>query len=192
MNFGEAKQKILGLGFEEMQSYTDNAQKFVDAMNRSIKIISQTTIPMLKSYEIALVEGTGFTRYDLKELTKTDRVIFDVLKKVTFETSEEYSPVTQYDVENGSTIILKNDKTGKITVWFSIKPKELTITSLDAEEIELDYSVAELLPLLASYYIWLDDEERKAITYRNDYDDLKTQIIGGGLMTPSLEIVGGF
>ena len=58
--------------------------------------------------------------------------------------------------------------------------------------MELDFDVQPLLPLLASYYIWLDDDERKSVMYQNMYEDLKGQILGGSGELARAEIVGGF
>lgn len=31
--------------------------------------------------------------------------------------------------------------------------------------------------MLASFYLWQDEDERKAVRYRNDYEDLKAQLL---------------
>lgn len=46
----------------------------------------------------------------------------------------------------------------------------------DTYEVELPEIVQPLIKLLAAHYVWLDDDERKATYYYNEYDDLMNQI----------------
>lgn len=68
----------------------------------------------------------------------------------------------------------------------------LTASTEDEYELQLPDKVVFLVPLLASYYIWLDDDERKAVMYRNEYDELKDQILTEALTATRCKVVGGF
>ena len=45
-----------------------------------------------------------------------------------------------------------------------------------------------LIPLLAAYYLWLDDDERKAVQYYNNYETELSQIIQNENM-PKMRVV---
>jgi|GEM_PF-1158009 len=65
----------------------------------------------------------------------------------------------------------------------------------DDFEIELDHDVLPLVPLLASHWIWLDDEPAKAAMYWNEYDVLKNQILQNSedtITRPRLENTTGW
>lgn len=70
---------------------------------------------------------------------------------------------------DGSKIAFKNDDFS-YHVRYKVVPKLVTITTPEDEEVELDTDTHTLIPLLASFYIWLDDDERKATMYFNDYE----------------------
>ncbi len=54
--------------------------------------------------------------------------------------------------------------------------KDITSDTPDDFEIQLPRMVQPLIKLLASHYVWLDDDLTKATYYYNEYDDLMNQI----------------
>ncbi len=75
--------------------------------------------------------------------------------------------------------------------WFMPDMDVLSADTPDDYKLNLPDKLVFLVPLLASYYIWLDDDERKAITYRNEYEDLKAQIFEECLGGSRCRVVGG-
>lgn len=75
--------------------------------------------------------------------------------------------------------------------WVMPEIDSLTMNTPDDYVLKLPDKLVFLVPLLASYYIWLDDDERKAITYRNEYEDLKEQIFTECLVGSRCRVVGG-
>ena len=71
-------------------------------------------------------------------------------------------------------LYIEDDK--DITVWYSRLPKRIDSSTRPDEEVDLLYLAALLLPLLSCFYIWQEDDERKAIIYRNDYEALKGEL----------------
>jgi uncharacterized protein YbgA (DUF1722 family) len=53
---------------------------------------------------------------------------------------------------------------------------DITEDTEDDFEIQLPIIVQPLIKLLASHYVWLDDDLTKATYYYNEYDDLMNQI----------------
>ena len=75
--------------------------------------------------------------------------------------------------------------------WYMPEMDVLTLDTEDDYTLNLPDKLVFLVPLLASYYIWLDDDERKAIMYRNEYEDLKAQIFTECLGGSRCRVVGG-
>lgn len=57
------------------------------------------------------------------------------------------------------------------------EPKIITTNTKDEEVILLPNNVIQLVPLLASYYVWLDDDIVKATMYKNEYEDYKENLM---------------
>ena len=124
MTFGDLKDKLRDLGFEEDASMDEYKELVINAINRSIEIIKNTVVSRLEG-----VNPEAFA---------------------------------------------------------------LDIGSDDETEIDLPAKVTMLLPLLSAYYIWLDDDERKAVMYYNQYDDLCNQIFSERMNGTKMTITGGY
>lgn len=81
---------------------------------------------------------------------------------------------------------------GTIVVECELIPPKITRDTPNETEIPLDNDLHVLIPLLASYYIWLDDEERKAVMYFNKYEELRDKILENSKSKPLGYIGGGF
>lgn len=73
----------------------------------------------------------------------------------------------------------------------------MQITKVDEETADDDYIycpdiVMPLLPLLAAYFAWLDDDQAKAYGYYNIYDDTKNGILNAARRPKQATITGGF
>ena len=124
MTFGDLKDKLRDMGFEEDASMDEYKELVINAINRSIEIIKNTVVSRLEG-----VNPEAFA---------------------------------------------------------------LDIGSDDETEIDLPAMVTMLLPLLSAYYIWLDDDERKAVMYYNQYDDLCNQIFSERMNGTKMTITGGY
>ncbi|MCI9475001.1 MAG: hypothetical protein HFE71_00755 [Emergencia sp.] len=124
MTFGDLKDKLRDMGFEEDASMDEYKELVINAINRSIEIIKNTVVSRLEG-----VNPEAFA---------------------------------------------------------------LDIGSDDETEIDLPAKVTMLLPLLSAYYIWLDDDERKAVMYYNQYDDLCNQIFSERMNGTKMTITGGY
>ncbi|MEY8366842.1 hypothetical protein AALA22_14495 [Anaerovoracaceae bacterium 41-7] len=124
MTFGDLKDKLRDMGFEEDASMDEYKELVINAVNRSIEIIKNTVVSRLEGAEP--------------------------------------------------------------------EPFVLDLESDDETEIDLPAKVTMLLPLLSAYYIWLDDDERKAVMYYNQYDDLCNQIFSERLNGTKMTITGGY
>lgn len=128
MNYGELKQQIRDLGFEEDLAITEYNTIVINACNRAIGLINKTVVARAEQYfvndwRLKHENDEGYTPWTLPEL-----------EPITKDTPEDF-------------------------------------------EIDLPDKVIDLVSLLASYYVWLDDDIIKASFYWNQYDDMKNQIL---------------
>lgn len=164
--WGEIKQEIIALGFEKDATYTKYAQIIMAATNRAMNLICATVRPIKR---VLQVKQEATTTYDLNEMVDDYMALFLPVKR---SGTMESAPSTE--TTNGCVMI---DGAGAFDIYYSARPAKVDVSTQDDYAFELDDDVAELLPLLASYFIWLDDDERKAVMYWNNYEDLKSQIL---------------
>ena len=136
MNYGELKQEIRDLGFEEDSTMTEYATIVKNAANRAIDMVYHELVMANKDYFGALLS--------------TKKKIVDPDTGEISYTRIKWQPPTE--MEN------------------------ITDDTEDDFEIDLPERVLYIIPILASYYIWLDDDQVKATMYWNQYDTMKSEL----------------
>lgn len=136
MTWGELKQKIRDLGFEEDSTMTEYQAIVINAANRAINMIINELIAPNKEYF-----GNLYAVYK----TTTDEVTGEVTKTKIKWKQPEVDPITT--------------------------------ETPDTEEIDLPDRVLYIVPILASHYVWLDDDQTKAMIYWNEFDDFRTRLL---------------
>lgn len=77
-----------------------------------------------------------------------------------------------------------------IEVIVSTKPpKKVDEDTTDDTEIDIDEEKTSLLQLLTAYFVWLDDDERKAVMYYNTYQEQLSMYLQ---RRGSVEVIGGY
>lgn len=106
-------------------------------------------------------------RYDLKELDPS----FIELCDNPFLSS--YTRLTEdYYFENNSVIILPANEAREIKIKYKKAPRVLVYKDSpedDITEIELDHELVQLMPLLVSAYVWIDENDGKSQYYLDLY-----------------------
>lgn len=173
LTLGALKNEIMNLAFEEKQSITEYNDIIINAINRAISIITTEVRPILDSYIVSSSDpAKSVNSFNFRELTKQEgEVTF-----VGFAEVPIYDDV-RYVVHNNDTIVIMNSNPFEYEVFYKKAFERVKSETGDAFVIRIDSDVEILLPLLASYYIWLDDDERKAVMYYNDYENRKNGII---------------
>lgn len=136
MTYGEIKEKIRDLGFEENSTMTEYSSIVRNAVQRTLQFLYDDIVVRFKSYY-----------------------------KAELSTEEEE--------------------------WVAKRPAPITIDTLDDRVLELPDNIIELAPLLASYFVWLDDDEVKAALYWNAYDSLKQELMASMSRDMKGTIIGG-
>lgn len=190
MNVGELRKEIMNLAFEEPASMQEYADIVNTAVNRAVQEICSTVRPILGKVEIEQTEPAGreYVRYDINALGDS---FMSLENKVTLEADGNYMETVPYRTEGQSVLLLPGDKTGLFTVWYKRRPVIITADTPETDELELDYDLHILVPHLSGFYVWLDDDERKATIYYNRYEELKAQILFRTTEKPMAVIQGG-
>ena len=184
MNYGELKKEIVDLGFEEdaVLTETEYRRKIVSSVNRAIDIINTTGFPIIKS---VMVEGEEM--YDMPFIAP-DFVDFYGYPKMTVNGVR--TSFTDFSIE-AKRKLYTNGNTSLMEVYYVAYPTRITESTPDDFEIELDKPALPLVPLLASYFIWLDDDERKATMYYNMYDMKLNEIRANSARPAPVSFKGG-
>ena len=172
MNYGQIKQNLISLGFAEESDYQEfeDLGYTYDCINRAIDQI-ENQFPYIAKYEFEIDESdTGILYIDM-----TDRQGFLGLAEtpVVFEVNgeETFRKFGDYYIEMGHTIVIKvDDYAGMFRIYYNKQCTDISPTTSDAYVPELPNKVHHLIPLLAAYYLWLDDDAAKAAQYYNMYE----------------------
>ena len=173
MNYGKIKQNIISLGFAEQSDYDEYEELgyTYDSINRAIREL-QDLFPYKAKYEFDIDEGdTGVLYIDM-----ADRPGFLGLvdTPVLYEKDGEemYRKFTEYEIEMDHIVVIKvDDYDGSFRIYYNKLCTQVDSSTQDDFVPELPLAAHHLIPLLASYYLWMDDDERKAVQYKNDFDE---------------------
>lgn len=179
MKWGEIKQNLISLGFAEesdLEEYNELGYTY-DAVNRAIDFLG-STFPYVAKYEFEIDESDDGILY----IDMTDREGFLDLAEtpVMFEADgqEIFRKFGDYLVEMGHTIVIKaDDYVGSFRIYYNKKCTTITGTTPDSFVPELPLKCHHLIPLIAAYYLWLDDDIAKATQYYNMYEQEAAVVI---------------
>ena len=181
MKLSEFRAQIRDLGFEDDNIYNEYVNVIINALNRSLDIINTTVKPIVGRLDI-IQDGTqsGVMRYDLSEMCvdSEGNSIYEALTGMpTRVYNNTYYSFNNYTLEQNKIILMDASLPGTFSFFYTQILPDITIETADDYVIPIDHEVEQLLPLLTAYYVWLDDDERKAVMYYNQFDTLKTEIL---------------
>lgn len=179
MNYGQLKTELVGLGFSDAEELVEFGQVVPDAVNRAITEINLTVAPIIGTYEIEQ-DGTeeDILYYEMPQLTKKNGVVnfLDFADTPVKYGTDVYKKFNNYEIENGDTLVIDGRIEGSFRVFYKKAHTPVTLETTDDTEIELPLKTHILVPLLAAYYVWLEDEKSKAVDYYNQYEKLSQSI----------------
>ena len=175
MNYGELKKNLISKGFAEESDYEEFEELgyTYDAINQAVNEINDV-FPIEAEFDFDIDESdTGIYTIDMG-----DRAGFIALAEtpVWFEKDGEeiWRSFTEFEVKMDRKIIIKmDDYEGSFRIYYYKLPTQITSSTPNSFEFELPLVAHNLIPLLTAYYLWLDDDERKAIMYKNDYEEAR-------------------
>jgi len=173
MTWGEIKSHCINLGFSKMTEYKKDPSRFVDAANRAITQIATTVKPIIKSIVIPhypTPNDPDYISYNMKELAEN---FWDFADECP--SKDGIYPIVYRKIEPDIILFPKNIS-GDITVWYKKLPEKISQETPDSYPLELAYEAAMLVPTLMGFYVWMDDDPRMAVMFRNDFEEQSTAL----------------
>lgn len=183
MNLQEVIDNIRDLGFSDDAEMEEFGELIYNSINRAISRINVEVSPIIGEFEIEQ-DGTDdeYNYYDMRSLTRRngkDTFLSFASVPVMIENASGvgYKRFNDFEVEQGSILVFAPEVAGTFKVMYKKAHDTLTAESDPEKELELPLRVHHLVPLLASYYVWLEDEPTKAAQYYNMYEQQSAVIL---------------
>ena len=181
MTYQELIKEIRELGFSddsEIEEFAEAGLLF-SAINRAITRINRELYPIIEKYEFDISDDD--TGYLYITMTDIDDLFLDFADMpVLFERdgANFYTKFGDYEIEADNTLVINADKhKGSFRVFYKVAHDTFTgKTSQLKEDLPLQLKVHHLVPLLASYYVWNEDEPTKAAQYLNLFESEKAEL----------------
>lgn len=182
MTLAEAKRKIKSLGFEEDSTMEEYDEIVCDSIDRAVQYIYDSTVRLMIPYykrELSTDE-----HYDLSTDTEVDN---EKAYYVYDDVHGTYRLIVPLGTENPS-----EEGWYEYTPafeWEPVRPAHITTTTLETADLGLPDDLTELVPLLAGYHIWLDDDQTKATMYYNNFVQKREAIIESNMSSAKARIM---
>lgn len=181
MTYQELINEIRDLGFSDDSEIEEFAEAglLYSAINRAITRINLELYPIIEKYEFDISDND--TGYLYITMTDIDDLFLDFADMpVLFERdgANFYTKFGDYEIEADNTLVINADKNkGSFRVFYKVAHDTFTgKTSQLKEDLPLQLKVHHLVPLLASYYVWNEDEPTKAAQYLNLFESEKAEL----------------
>lgn len=168
MNYGEVKQNIIDLGFSDLDELEEFGVLVPNAINRAVTEISLLVAPNV-SY-IDITQDDTFEDEAYYEYVMPDDFLKFTEVPVKRQLGEGiYQRFNDFEIESGNTVIMSGAYKGTYRMFYIADHEPFTLKTSNGEDIPLPLKAHYLVPLLASYYVWLDDDPQKAQEYYQRY-----------------------
>lgn len=181
MTYQELINEIRDLGFSDDSEIEEFAEAglLYSAINRAITRINLELYPIIEKYEFDISDDD--TGYLYITMTDIDDLFLDFADMpVLFERdgANFYTKFGDYEIEADNTLVINADKNkGSFRVFYKVAHDTFTgKTSQLKEDLPLQLKVHHLVPLLASYYVWNEDDPTKAAQYLNLFESEKAEL----------------
>lgn len=197
MTYQELVNNIRDLGFSDDSEVLEFGDLVPNNINRAITEINLEVAPIIGRYEFEITEEEeGYLYISMPDIDENfldfadTPVLYSETRQVrkmnaqgewVTETVESplYSKFNDYEIEANDTLVINaddlkigNDQSMNFRVFYKVAHENYDGTQGE-QEIPLPKKTHHLVPLLASYYIWLEDEPVKAAQYYNLYEQKK-------------------
>lgn len=166
MNYEKFKSNVINLGFEETDVFDDNETILIEAANRALIFLNMYVEKKEKyvKYEIPSEDiSDSYRKIKLEEFDDFDGVSLKAPKI-------NGKAITDFYYED-NTLFISTQYSGNLSLSYYVKTELIPDNPSEEYEIKIKDALIPILQLLTAYYVWLDDDERKAITYYNQYTE---------------------
>lgn len=175
MNYQELINNIQSLGFsdaDEIQEFAESGVLY-DSINRAITEINLNIAPIYGRYEFEITEeDTGYLYITMPDVDDLFLEFTDTPVLYEKDGTQYYQKFSDYQIEADDTVVINADENkGSFRIFY--KMNHDTFTGEDRElrmDLPLPLKAHHLVPLLASYYVWQEDEPVKAAQYYNMFE----------------------
>jgi len=176
MTYQELIDNIRDLGFSDDEEMEEFGELVPNAINRAISEINLDVpgaAPRNKEYDFTVLATDTARMYIDMESVDPDFMEFAETYMLHAEPdSVVFTEFNDFEVKNESTIVIDPaGYEGTFRVIYKAAHAKFTGNEL-SDTLPLTAAVHYLVPLLASYYVWLEDEPSKAVQYLNRYEQL--------------------
>ena len=180
MNYQQCIDNIRDLGFSDDDEMEEFGELVPNSINRAITEINLNVAPIIERYEFSLDDtDDGYLYITMPDVD--DNFLEFADNPVTYEEAGEevYKRFSDYDIEAEDTIVVNADNlNGSFRIFYKAAHDDFVWdTDHVGIELPLPLKVHHLVPLLAAYYVWLEDEPAKAAQYYNLFDERKNEYI---------------
>ena len=179
MNYGEIKHNIISLGFAEESDYAEYEELgyTYDAINQAISELNDA-FPFVDTYEFEIDEtDEGPYEVDMGLRNGFLELASDSPVQIEENGNDVFKPFGEYEIKMGRVLHINADVTkGSFRVYFNRECTTIDSNTEDSFVPELPTKAHRLIPYLASYHLWLDDDAAKATQYYNQYEIRKNNI----------------
>lgn len=188
MTYEEIKKEIRDLGFEEDGTISEYNSIVANSVNRAVRFLCDVR-PYVKKHTLTQ-DGTaeGFVEYDFAEELPD---FYEFYEKPKYTENGERKTFDGYFIEGGGKLLVRGDFAGSVDFYYRAMPTRIDENTPGTYEMEIDRILHPLIPVLASYFVWLDDDERKATYYWNIYDVRKEELLNELKPTHPVTFHGG-
>lgn len=166
MIYSELKSNIINLGFEETDVFDDNEKILIEAANRALIFLNNNVDKREIYIEYPIPESSSDKKYlkiNLEEFTDFE----DVSEKAPKIDGKEINDFYYED----NTLFISTEYKGNLSISYYAKTELIPNNPEEDYKVKIKMQLTPLLQLLTAYYVWLDDDERKAVTYYNQYSE---------------------
>ena len=195
MTYQELINNIKSLGFsddDEMNEFAESGLLY-DSINRAITEINLNVSPIYGKHEIDIDDtDTGYIYIDMSDIDDGFLEFSDVPVMYEQNGKSYYQKFSDYQIETENTIVINADENkGSFRIFYKTEHEQFTGTDAQlSEELPLPLKVHHLAPLLASYYVWQEDEPAKAAQYYNVFEQ-KSVYVTDQSQKPRMRVLPG-
>lgn len=147
---------------ESDEAVTEYLNAMPQAANEALAMLCTSRRYLRKSATFEKANG-GIMAIDLADIPDFYRIDAPVVY-------DRFYQIIGCRLVEGKTLLVPENCTGPVTVYYDAWPKTITLDTPDDEELPLDKDVAVLLPLYMASQIYKDDDISISTIYRNEFE----------------------